>query len=49
MPKKLERVKDMEQHILQTDKGRVFYWQSDHWDVNKDTLQHDGEKYFRYK
>ena len=28
----------MEQHILQTDKGRVFYWQSDHWDVNKDTL-----------
>lgn len=28
----------MEEHILQTDKGRVFYWQSDNWDVNKDTL-----------
>ena len=28
----------MEEHILQADKGRVFYWQSDNWDVNKDTL-----------
>ena len=24
--------------MLQTDKGKVFYWQSDHWDANKDTI-----------
>lgn len=28
----------MEKHILPTGKGKVFYWQSDNWDVNKDTL-----------
>ena len=28
----------MKEHILQTDKGKVFYWQSDNWDVRKDTL-----------
>lgn len=28
----------MEEHILQTGKGKVFYWQSDNWDANKDTL-----------
>ncbi|MCQ2563412.1 MAG: alpha/beta hydrolase [Mogibacterium sp.] len=31
-------MKDMEKHILPTGKGKVFYWQSDNWDVNKDTL-----------
>lgn len=28
----------MEKQILPTGKGKVFYWQSDNWDVNKDTL-----------
>ena len=28
----------MEEQILQTDKGKVFYWRSDNWDVRKDTL-----------
>ena len=28
----------MEEHILHTHKGNVFYWQSDNWDINKETL-----------
>lgn len=34
----VERVKDMKEQMLQTDKGKVFYWQSDNWDINKDTI-----------
>ena len=33
-----ERAKDMEEQILQTGKGKVFYWRSDNWDVSKETL-----------
>ncbi|MBO6093515.1 MAG: alpha/beta hydrolase [Oscillospiraceae bacterium] len=28
----------MKEQMLQTDKGKVFYWQSDRWDANKDTV-----------
>lgn len=28
----------MKEQILQTDKGEIFYWQSDNWDINKDTI-----------
>ncbi len=28
----------MEEHVLQTDRGRVFYLRSDSWDVGRDTL-----------
>jgi len=28
----------MEEQILQTKKGNVFYWQSDAWDAGKDTI-----------
>ena len=28
----------MEEQVLQTDKGKVFYWQSDNWDPGKETL-----------
>ena len=33
-----ERAKDMEEQILKTGKGKVFYWRSDNWDVSKGTL-----------
>ncbi|MBQ6439517.1 MAG: alpha/beta hydrolase [Mogibacterium sp.] len=28
----------MEEKILQTNKGKVFYWQSESWDAGKDTI-----------
>ena len=28
----------MKEQMLQTDKGRVFYWQSDSWDAGRDTV-----------
>ena len=28
----------MEEHILHTHKGNVFYWRSDNWDISKETL-----------
>ncbi len=28
----------MEKQILHTHKGNVFYWQSENWDINKETL-----------
>ena len=28
----------MEEQILQTEKGDVFYWRSDHWDTGKETV-----------
>ena len=28
----------MEEQILHTHKGNVFYWQSDNWDISKETL-----------
>ena len=28
----------MKEKILQTDKGSIFYWQSEHWDASADTL-----------
>lgn len=28
----------MKEQMLQTDKGKVFYWQSNNWDINKDTI-----------
>ena len=31
-------VKDMEERILQTKKGRVFYWQSENWNTGADTI-----------
>ena len=28
----------MKEKILRTDKGNVFYWQSESWDTGKDTI-----------
>ena len=28
----------MKEKILKTKKGSVFYWRSDNWDANKDTI-----------
>ena len=35
---KHKRVRDMEEQILHTHKGNVFYWQSETWDPGKDTI-----------
>lgn len=31
-------MKNVEEQILQTDKGKVFYWRSDDWDANRETI-----------
>ena len=35
---KVSRVRNMEEQILHTHKGNVFYWRSETWDTGKDTI-----------